>query len=532
MGADSPKGRWTSRQAGRQTGGLRGGAGGTCNGGGNAQRARFGPFCVHLELHLALALIISNCVKPVAQHNSGFSLASKNCKWGAETVADIDFYCQIRSELGENTKRMPKRTPKRIAIATIGTQGDVQPYLALAVALKAHGYSVVLGANADFEEFVTSYGIEFFSLGTNIQSFLQQSRFENAMSQNMLVNAPALLVDGQKIVATAARNAWNMSQGADAMVLNMNTSFGIDIAEALGIPAIMTALQPLAATKEFPICGYEWPDLGPALNLLSYASMDMQQAYYDLPRDKLRKELMGLPPRKKGGFFKDSNGKNLTTLYAYSPQISPRPRDWPKTAIVTGFWKLDDVSGWEPSDRFKAFLAAGSKPVYIGFGSMPFGAKRNTSILKAAVAKWGGRAVVARGWGGINPEDLPDTIYDIAKAPHDKLFQHVAAAVHHGGAGTTSSSLHAGLPTFVVPQTFDQPFWGRRVNELGCGPEPVRLKKLTADILADRLKKLVDTESYATNAQNISHKLKTENGPEKAIRHIERVMTNFAKLNA
>jgi sterol 3beta-glucosyltransferase len=422
--------------------------------------------------------------------------------------------------------------PKRIAIATIGTQGDVQPYLALAVALKKRGYTVVLGANADFENFVTGYGIEFYSLGTNIQSFLQQSRFENAMSQNMLFNAPALLVDGQKIVAAAARNAWKMAQGADAIVLNMNTSFGIDIAEALGIPAIMTALQPLAATKEFPICGYEWPDLGPALNRLSYASMDMQQAYYDLPRDKLRKELMGLPPRKKGGFFKDSNGRNLTTLYAYSGHLSPRPRDWPKTAIVTGFWQLEDNSGWEPSERFKAFLKAGPKPVYIGFGSMPFGAKRNTAILKEAVAKWGGRAVVARGWGGINPDHLPDTIYDIAKAPHDKLFQHVAAAVHHGGAGTTASSLYAGLPTFVVPQTFDQPFWGRRVHELGCGPEPVRLKKLTPDILAKRLQALVNTKSFAENAEAISKKLQSENGPEKAIGHIERVMASFARRKA
>lgn len=419
--------------------------------------------------------------------------------------------------------------PKRIAIATIGTQGDVQPYLALAVALQKRGYSVVLGANADFEDFVTGYGVEFHSLGTNIQSFLQQSRFENAMSQNMLVNAPALLVDGQKIVATAARNAWAMAQGADAIVLNMNTSFGIDIAEALGIPAIMTALQPLAATKEFPICGYEWPDLGPALNLLSYASMDMQQAYYDLPRDKLRKELMGLPPRKKGGFFKDSRGKNLTTLYAYSSHLSARPRDWPKTAIVTGFWRLEDGSGWEPSKRFKAFLAAGSKPVYIGFGSMPFGAKRNTAILKEAVAKWGGRAVVARGWGGIDPDDLPDTIYDIAKAPHDKLFKYVAAAVHHGGAGTTASSLHAGLPTFIVPQTFDQPFWGRRVNELGCGPEPVRLKKLTPDSLARNLHSLVTNNAYAENANLISQKLRAEDGPAKAILHIERVMAYFQR---
>lgn len=416
---------------------------------------------------------------------------------------------------------------KRIAIATIGTRGDVQPYLSLALALKTLGYSVVLGANADFEDMITGYDIEFHSLGDSIQSFLQQSQFEDVMSQNMLMSMPALLRDGQKIVDTAARQAWKMAQGADAILLNMNTSFGIDIAEALDIPAIMTALQPLNTTSEFPLCAYTGPDLGPAFNRLSYATTSVQQAYYDLPRNRLRRELLGLEPRKKGGVFKDNEGRNLTTLYAYSPLVSPRPRDWPKSAIVTGYWQLQDDTGWEPSERFKAFLAAGSKPVYIGFGSMPFGAERNTQILKEAVARWGGRAVVSRGWGGINPDDLPDSIYAIARAPHDKLFQHVAGVVHHGGAGTTAAGLYAGRPTFVVPQAIDQPYWGRRVQKLGCGPAPVWLRKLTPQILARSLYELVTHTEYARNAEALSAQLKTEDGPAKAIKHIERMMANF-----
>src|SRR5438477_3807622 len=135
--------------------------------------------------------------------------------------------------------------------------------------------------------------------------------------------------------------------------------------------------------------------------------MTVQQIYYNLPRNRLRRELMGLESRKKGGFFKDTTGVALPTLYAYSAMVSPRPRDWPKSAIVTGFWSLADKSDWQPSEAFRKFLGEGEAPVYIGFGSMPFGAERNTQILKEAVQAWGGRVVVARGWGGINPEDLP-----------------------------------------------------------------------------------------------------------------------------
>ena len=416
---------------------------------------------------------------------------------------------------------------KRIAIATIGTQGDVQPYVALAKALKERGYSVVVGASSDFEDLVRGNGLEFHSLGTNIQSFLTQSLFENAMSQNMFVNMPALLAQGQKIVDTAARLSWSMAQDADVIILNLNTSYGIDMAEALDIPAIMSALQPLNTTSEFPLCAYSVPDLGPIFNRLTYAAANVQQAYYDFPRNRLRRELMGLQPRKKGGFFKDTEGHNLTTLYAYSPLVSPRPRDWPKSAIVTGYWRLRDTSGWEPSGQFREFLNAGSKPVYIGFGSMPFGASRNTQILKDAVRAWGGRAVVSRGWGGIDPSDLPDNIYAIDKAPHDKLFQYMSGVVHHGGAGTTSAGLHAGCPTFVVPQAVDQPYWGRRVHDLNCGPEPVRLRKLTPAILASALSELTTNQEYANNARSLAAQLQVEDGTAKAIKHIERVMSNY-----
>jgi UDP:flavonoid glycosyltransferase YjiC (YdhE family) len=417
---------------------------------------------------------------------------------------------------------------KRIALVTIGTQGDVQPYLALAIALQERGYETVLGASEEFKDLIESRGVEFHSLGPSIQAFLQQSRFENAMSQSMLINAPALLRQGQQIVDTAARHAWNMCQGCDAIIINMNTSFGIDIAEALKIPAIMTALQPLNSTSEFPLCMYYvGNDLGPALNKLSYTAATVQQAYWNLPRNKLRRELMGLDARLMGGLFTNTEGTPLTTLYAYSEAVSPRPRDWPKTALVTGYWQLKTHDDWHPSPEFQRFLAAGDAPVYIGFGSMPFGAERNTQILKEAVRLWGGRAVVARGWGGIDPSDLPDSIFAFEKAPHDKLFRYVSGVVHHGGAGTTSAGLHLGRPTFVVPQAIDQPYWGRRVYELGCGPKPVRLRKLTAEILAAALQDLSTNESYRRNAGEIAEVLQAEDGTGKAIDEIEKVMANY-----
>lgn len=435
--------------------------------------------------------------------------------------------------------------PKRIALSVIGTHGDVQPFVALAITLTRRGFSVVLGTSSDFESFVTGNGIEFFSLGGDVQAFLRQSQFDSAMTKSVLLHAPGLLRDGQKVLKEAGRRAWRMAQGADAIVFQNNTTFCIDIAEALGIPAIMAVFQPLNPTAEFPFFGYDGqpvdpllyrfnrepfaktPSFDPVINKLSYYMQKAQQTYWDLPRDRLRRSVLGLKSRKRGGFLTNSRGVPLPILHAYSAAISPAPGDWPETNVITGFWRLDDTSGWVPPADFEAFLAKGDMPIYLGFGSMSWGAQRNSEIITRALKLWGGRAVIGKGWGGVRPEMLPDTVYVIDRAPHSKLFTYVKAVVHHGGAGTTHTGLYAGRPTFIVPQFFDQPYWGRLVYELGVGPQPVRLRKLTPQILASALEDLATTPAYERAARALRERLLLEDGTNRAVDVIEETIADY-----
>lgn len=418
----------------------------------------------------------------------------------------------------------------RIAIATIGTQGDVQPFLALALALTRRGHTVVLGAPSDFEGFVTGHGIEFANLGTSIQSLLATPAFDKAMRGfGVLTQGGTLFRQMQAILHDATLAGWRMAQGADAMVINLNTSFGLDIAEALGIPAFMGAPQPLHPTAAFPMVA--WPGkaaLPRSFNRLSHALLHAPQVFYNLHRNRLRREVMELGPRRSGRFLRYTDGSPLPTLYCYSELVCPRPADWPDTAIVTGYWRLADRSEWRPPPDFRAFLDAGEPPVYIGFGSMPFGAERNTRLIVETMRLWGGRAVVARGWGGLQPADLPANVFAIDKAPHDRLFPLMKAVVHHGGAGTTAAGLFAGRPGFVVPQTVDQPFWGRRVHALGCGPAPVPIGRITPDRLAQAIAELVSTPAYAHAAETLAVRLSAEDGPARAIAEIEAALARSA----
>ncbi|MDB5505760.1 MAG: UDP-glucose:sterol glucosyltransferase [Devosia sp.] len=427
----------------------------------------------------------------------------------------------------------------RVLIAAIGTQGDVQPFIALAIALQRRGYDPVLATTKDFESFVTSHGVAFYSLGGDIQAFLKQSKFDEAVTKRSYANAPTLLREGQKILNAAAKQAWGAAQTADIIVFHAPTTFCIDMAEAMGIPAIVASFQPLYPTIEFPYFEYAAAPvdplirrihrkltkrgtvIDPLINRLSYMVQKVEQTYFDFPRDRLRKSLMGLRPRKRSGFYLDAKGQPVVALQAYSGWISPAPGDWPETNITTGYWRLEDTTGWQPSPEFAAFLAKGEPPIYMGFGSMPWNAKRNTEIFSRALKLWGGRAVIGKGWGGVRTEDLPDTVFVIDRAPHTQLFKHVKAVVHHGGAGTTHAGLYAGKPTFVVPQFYDQSYWGRQVYDLGCGPQPVQLKKLSPHILANALDDLSSTPSYYRSAEALAERLRVEDGPNRAVDVIE-----------
>ena len=152
----------------------------------------------------------------------------------------------------------------------------------------------------------------------------------------------------------------------------------------------------------------------------------------------------------------------------------PPPKDWPDWIHVCGYWFLDSPDiGWTPPEPLLSFMNSGSRPVYIGFGSIivPDPDELTRTIIEA-IKKAGIRAVISKGWSGRRPEveqikiEFPDSIFTLDSVPHDWLFPQMAAVVHHGGAGTTAAGFRAGLPTCIYPFFGDQFFWAARVDDV------------------------------------------------------------------
>ena len=418
----------------------------------------------------------------------------------------------------------------KILLLTVGTRGDVQPFVALGQGLKARGHEVTICAPVTFEPLITAHGLRYAYQNDEIIRFIDSDAGRQAMetADNLLTWIKLAIKMSRQIKPVYRRmldEAWAAAPGSEAIIYHPKALGGYDIAEKLDIPGFLSLPFPAyVPTAAFPAVVFPPWQLGGWINKLSYVITGrLAQASLGGVVSAWRQESLGLAKRPVlAGELVRADGRPVPVLHCYSRHVLPEPADWPETAVVTGYWFLDRKDNWQPPAQLTDFLAAGPPPVYVGFGSIagrdPAKATRATI---QALAQTGQRGILATGWGGLQTTDLPDTVFKLSAVPHDWLFPRMAAVVHHGGAGTTAAGLRAGVPTVICPFFGDQPFWGRRVAALGVGPEPVPQKKLTADRLARAIETAITDPRIRQRAADLGAKIRPEDGVKRAVRLIE-----------
>ena len=224
-------------------------------------------------------------------------------------------------------------------------------------------------------------------------------------------------------------------------------------------------------------------------------------------------------PLTEGPFLAET--LRIPYTYCWSPSLVSKPKDWPAYIDVSGFM-FQASKPYTPTDELDRFLKAGSPPVYIGFGSIVVDDPNALlATVLDAVKTSGVRAIISKGWSKLDSAETPDGVLFLGDCPHDWLFQHVSAVIHHGGAGTTAAGLRYAKPTAIVPFFGDQPFWGDRIAAAGAGPTPIPYKKLTASNLADAIKVCLSQEAL-TAVQRIAERMSTEHGVQGAVTSFHR----------
>ncbi len=417
-----------------------------------------------------------------------------------------------------------------ITMLAFGTRGDVQPAIALGKALKAKGHHVRLAASANFKNWIEGHGLEATASSVDIQAVMDSeggrewAERGNDPIQQMRIMKRLLDRHGLDMISSA----WDACQGAQVIMSSFTSdAYAVSLAEKLGACHISYWLQPSfvptrngAATFNTP-----WPDRDSTLNYW-FGKMLIEpwawRMYGDIT-NRFRRDVLGLPPQTSAQNI--AALRRILVVHGYSQHVVPHPADWPANLHTTGYWFLDEHEQWQPPDELLRFLDAGDPPVCIGFGSMTGrDPQALTHLVMEAVRLSGRRAVLLSGWTGMGDTDLPSTIFRLEAAPHAWLFPRMAAIAHHGGAGTTAASLHAGVPTIIVPHIADQPFWGKRVELLGVGPKAIPRPQLTAERLAQAIRVATSDPAIQQRAAELGQRIRAEDGVGATIELIEQVL--------
>ncbi|MFI6817111.1 glycosyltransferase [Nonomuraea sp. NPDC050328] len=347
----------------------------------------------------------------------------------------------------------------RALLSTIGSRGDVQPLLALALELRALGHEARLCAPPDFGAWVEGLGFGFVPIGPEVRRAATAPRPAGRPTPEQLRQLAEATVSTQFATLPEAAEGCDVLVGATALQLAARS-----VAERLGLPYVYVGYCP---------AGLPNPLVPPAPTPM-YAAAEDEPAARLWERDAEHWDAMwgaalnghraalGLPPVEgvRDHLFTDR------PWLAADPVLGPWPGGAELEVWQSGAWLLPDARPLPP--ELAGFLDAGEPPVYVGFGSMALAPETGEAVL-AAVRESGRRMVVLRGWAGLTPgSDGPDRL-TVEEVNQTALFRRVAAVVHHGGAGTTTAAALAGAPQVIVPQSYDQHYWGRRVAELGVG---------------------------------------------------------------
>ncbi|SHE88403.1 sterol 3beta-glucosyltransferase [Desulfacinum infernum DSM 9756] len=421
----------------------------------------------------------------------------------------------------------------KVLVATYGSRGDVQPYVALGKGLQAAGHEVIVATSERFRDFVVAHGLPYGFLSDKLLAIIDTDLGRTLMetTDNLFQVARRLVGMARQVgplQRTLVRDGWVVAKSAapDLIVFHPKVFGGPHYAEKLGVPAVLALPIPLfVPTAARPSMGFPDLNLGGRYNRATYVLTEKVMEWSIRGHVRRWRTEQGLVPHDHCSILKTPHGRPLPVLHAVSRHVVPRPPDWPDQAMMTGYWFLDQADRWRPPAELKRFLDSGPPPVYVGFGSMAGRSPaRMGRIVMEALAKAGVRGVVATGWGGVRLERPSSSVMVIDQVPHDWILPRVAAAVHHGGAGTVAATLRAGVPSVVVPFFGDQPFWGKRVHALGAAARPIPRKRLTAAGLAAAIREVLDDPGFLRRAQELGEKIRRERGVENAVQAVEKLL--------
>jgi sterol 3beta-glucosyltransferase len=388
----------------------------------------------------------------------------------------------------------------RVLLLGMGSRGDVQPLLALGEQLHGLGYAVSLAAPADLGHVVARSTVGFEPLSFDLEAPLRDGLGRDALRGSATTQVREARLMRRVMAQTAEALAGDVARLVDEADAVVSGALTFDLVDALLTPGPgRGGAAPPTKPHLYAVFAPVWPSAhgdSVALALMPGRTSTLNRAWsslagrvaFDLfrPAGDLVRARRGLPRQAFRHYA--AAARRTPTILGASAHVVPPVADWPPALRQTGYWFRERSQAGALGGRLDAaverFLADGPATVYVGFGSMPTPDPRG--VVRGVVdvlASLGVRGLVSEGLGGLTLDGLAveaaGRALGVGATPHDLLFPRCAVVVHHGGAGTTAAALRAGVPQVVVPHAADQPYWGRRMADLGVAAPPIARQDLT-----------------------------------------------------
>jgi UDP:flavonoid glycosyltransferase YjiC (YdhE family) len=407
----------------------------------------------------------------------------------------------------------------RIVLTTFGSSGDINPFVALALGLRARNHDVLFAIEDNFRVVVEQAGFSVAHLSGDAMAAMREQSLDLLRDTNPFRSVRALVRD--YIVPTTRPRIEDLRAacvGANLLVASPFQVAAAFVHDLTGIPLVTVTLSPVTipsaqvnpAPQQFGLPNA----VEPLVNRVTWGvGLALMGAFFDPPINRIRAEYQ-LPPLRQWMYTGKEHWSPRTALAVSRAFFTPPP-DLPQSVSVTGFLYWDTPTDWREPPELAAFFADGAPVVAVSSGSMSeglggvFSDFYQTTVAAAHAA--GARALILGAAPGALPTPLPDGALAMPWAPFSDIYPRCAAIIHHGGIGTTAQGLRAGTPALIAPWGVDQFYAGAQVEAIGAG-RWLQRKRYTVERATPLLDALLHQEQYRRRAQEIAARIAQEDG--------------------
>lgn len=413
----------------------------------------------------------------------------------------------------------------RVVLLAIGSRGDVIPMVALARELADRGHDSLVLAHPEYTDIARVHNVPCVSLGAGLVEHAADQRRAQALVSNPFTAAIALQGWQHLIAGTLAPVIIEHVRDDDVLITGVvGVATAVALAEAGGCtPVHVTFSATLPTAGPLAMMSPSMKSPNALVGLWTRHGVWTGSLALGRPLAGAVRRRLGLPWRSPWAVAR--RALTMPVMVAASRTLLPPQPDWPRNTLVTGAWELDGGTT-PPDESLQEWLRLHPESVYIGFGSMLSRDPEKDLRLIDVAARAAGVFVVHRPDDSAPHLASTSAVHVVRHTDHRWLFPRCAAVIHHGGAGTTNAALAAGVPSVIVAHGFDQPLHGRRLFELGVGPEPLARRRLAINELAGLLWDLTrgpNRAGYVERAAAVGRRMAREHGTAAAADWLEQL---------